>query len=235
MLIPFELLPTSRIRGIIHIGAHEAEELDSYTQKGIQKVLWIEANPDKYAILQDRISVHPHMLLGCFAAGEHSGEDISLNIANNGQSSSILEMQDHLEEHPSVVNIGIKRVPLMRVDDFLDDNSLDRQSYNFINLDIQGYELAALRGAQNQLSFVDYIYTEVNERHLYKDCPLIDEVDSFLASFGFRRICIKMTSHGWGDAFYAKPRIIPTSFLIHSKARLLGMKRLLARRLYRRG
>ena len=41
---------------------------------------------------------------------------------------------------------------------------------NFLNLDIQGAELKALKSLQDYLHKVDYIYTEVNVDYLYVDC-----------------------------------------------------------------
>jgi hypothetical protein len=90
MLIPLQDLPTAKIRGIIHVGAHEAEELDAYEAFGITQVLWIEANPYKASLLSAKLAGHRQMRLGMFAAAGNDGGVVNLNIANNGQSSSVL-------------------------------------------------------------------------------------------------------------------------------------------------
>ena len=59
--------------------------------------------------------------------------------------------------------------------------------FNFINLDIQGTELKALKGLDKYLNNIDYIYIGIN-----KDCNLIDE---YLEKYNF----IKMEY-----AFYIK-------------------------------
>jgi hypothetical protein len=46
------------------------------------------------------------------------------------------------------------------------------------------------------------MYLEVNEKELYKDCGLINDVDNFLSQYNFKRVLTKMTTHGWGDALY---------------------------------
>lgn len=76
--------------------------------------------------------------------------------------------------------------------------------YDFINLDIQGAELLALKGATSILPFVKAIYTEVNEKELYEGCALIEELDAYLKQNGFTRILTNMTKHGWGDALYIR-------------------------------
>jgi hypothetical protein len=81
---------------------------------------------------------------------------------------------------------------------------LDFSNYNMLNMDIQGAELLALKGATNLLKTMDYLYLEVNTAHLYKECALINEIDEFVKKFGFMRVSTKMTEFEWGDAFYIK-------------------------------
>ena len=78
--------------------------------------------------------------------------------------------------------------------------------YNFWNIDIQGAELHALKGAGDILNNVNILYLEVNTKHLYKNCPLLNEIDEFIEPKGFVRVALEMTSHGWGDALYIKNR-----------------------------
>ncbi len=57
MLIPFKFLTTNpeKIKGIIHIGAHELEELEVYLEKKVERVIWIEANPEKYKLIEKKL------------------------------------------------------------------------------------------------------------------------------------------------------------------------------------
>ncbi len=46
MLINFnDLFLLKKVNGIIHIGAHELEELSRYLKRNVSRVIWIEANP----------------------------------------------------------------------------------------------------------------------------------------------------------------------------------------------
>jgi hypothetical protein len=77
--------------------------------------------------------------------------------------------------------------------------------FNLINLDIQGAELKALKGMEEYLPKIDYIYTEVNADYVYEECNLIGEIDDYLKTFGFNRYETKWCSdYRWGDAFYKK-------------------------------
>lgn len=196
-------LPMGKVSGFLHIGAHEAEELEGYLLSGVRRVAWIEANPETIPLLEAKLAGLGQMRLGHFAAGSENGL-MTLNVASNGQSSSLLQFGTHQLEHPQVVFTRHVEVRVRKVDDWIDELGLDRSHYKFINLDIQGYELRALQGAVRQLPYVDFVYTEINDKEVYAGCPLIGDIDEFLAKFGFRRIAPAMTQHGWGDAFYFK-------------------------------
>jgi FkbM family methyltransferase len=204
MLIPFNQMPVDDIKGVIHIGAHEAEELAGYCDFGISKVLWVEANSLKWDLLAEKISPYPSMVLGKFAAAACSNKLATLKIANNGQSSSLLEFGSHSTSYPGIKFIDEVTVNLLAVDDWLDQLGANRESYNFVNIDIQGYELEALRGMIKQLKHVDYIYTEINTADVYKDCAHVADLDQFLSGFGFRRVTTKETEEDWGDALYSR-------------------------------
>lgn len=90
------------------------------------------------------------------------------------------------------------------MDTFIKDNNIDISKYNFLNLDIQGAELMALKGFGDLLHKIDYIYSEVNQEELYKDCALIQDLDNYLSKYRFKRVISTMTQFGWGDAFYIK-------------------------------
>lgn len=209
MLITFEeikkyFLPENFPKNVIHIGAHHAEELTGYLSIGINQILWIEANPMVFYQLEEKIKHHEGSKAYCFAAHEKDNLHINFNIANNGESSSILDFGTHSSEHPHVKFINKINVTTKKIDSFIEENEVSREQFDFINIDIQGAELLALRGMQKQLSFCNYLYLEVNEKHLYEDCSLIKDVDEFLSNFSFERKITKMTQHGWGDAFYVK-------------------------------
>jgi FkbM family methyltransferase len=197
-------MPIGDIRGVIHIGAHEAEELPGYSSAGISKVLWVEANPLKWQLLVDKISPFPDMVLGRFAAAAVSNQEAILNVASNGQSSSILEFGSHQNSYPNINFVDKVVVDLQSVDDWIDQLGAIRKVYNFVNIDIQGYELEALRGMRKQLKYVDYVYTEINTSDVYKDCAHVADLDQFLGDFGFSRVATKETNEGWGDAFYSR-------------------------------
>ena len=90
----------------------------------------------------------------------------------------------------------------------LDDMNLDR-CFNFLNIDVQGYELEVLKGAKNTLESVDYIMCEINritpEKKLdYNNASLIEDLRLFLDSYGFSLVEENWAGVSWGDGLFVK-------------------------------
>ena len=45
---------------------------------------------------------------------------------------------------------------------------------------------------------IDYIYTEVNDDYVYKNCALITDLDEYLSKYNFIRCDTKFTDFNWG-------------------------------------
>ena len=191
-----------KINGALHIGADECQELEFYKNLGLKEedIIWIEANKDRVDLMKNR----GYKGLYNATITDKDDNDVTFHISNNFQSSSVLELGTHLTEHPDVNFVNHVDQKSVTVDTFFNRNDIDSKKYNFWNIDIQGAELLALKGGSESLKNVDMIYLEVNEKHLYLDCPLIDEIDDYLSEYGFDRVITKMTNHGWGDALYIK-------------------------------
>lgn len=188
------------IIGGFHLGAHECEELDFYSRLGLkpEEIVWIDAIPAKVteAINRNIPNVYNAVITDC------DDVDVTFNISNNVQSSSVLEFGTHAQEHPCVVYVDKICLKSITVDSFFERNNIDAAKYNFWNFDIQGAELMALKGAAKSIHYAKAIYLEVNETELYKNCGLINDIDAFLSQYKFKRVLTNVTQHGWGDALY---------------------------------
>ena len=206
MLISFEeinnILLTKNIiiNGAFHIGAHECEELNFYNQIGIKNddIIWVDAIPSKVDEAKNR---GIHNIYNAVIT-DKDDEEIVFNISNNVQSSSVLEFGTHSQEHPQVIYVDTIKQTSITIDTFFERNNINSSKYDFWNFDIQGAELMALKGATQNIKNVKALYLEVNEKELYKNCGLIQDIDDFLIQYNFKRVLTKMTCHGWGDALY---------------------------------
>lgn len=187
-----------QIKGILHVGAHECEELNDYEIYITRdKILWVEGMPNKVDFCKQKF---PNVLIENAVISDKI-EQVVFNISNNGQSSSILDFGLHSIYHPDVVYVKSYNVETKLLKNIICNYNID---YNFINLDIQGVELKALKSMEEYLYKIDYIYTEVNSDYVYKDCNIVTEIDEYLKQFGFERVETCWTNNKWGDAFYIK-------------------------------
>lgn len=208
MLIPFsecvKILKDHNIsvKGILHIGAHECEELKDYVSEGIYpgNIDWIEANK----VIVERMKSRGIPNIHNFAVDSEEGE-AEFFVTNNGQSSSLLKFGTHEQSYPWCKVTEVQKVQKKRLDTFFKENpSFSVAEHNFWNLDIQGSELNALKSAEDYLNTVDAIYSEINIQYVYQNCGLLQEMDNFLATKGFQRVKTSMTDAGWGDALWIK-------------------------------
>ena len=231
MLLDFDHIVTHyniKSKGIIHIGAHYGFELYQYLKHQIKKILMFEPQEKAFKQLQFNISqIKPSYNVRIdtekMALGNFKGEvDMFVEKENMGMSSSILEPEFVSTQYPQITFKDKERVKINTLDDYLNSATRIGQQlaagapasaidagdaptfYDFINIDVQGYELEVFKGALKTLKNVNYIITEVNREELYKECAKVEELDSFLGEFGFKRELTSWEGQTWGDAFYLK-------------------------------
>jgi FkbM family methyltransferase len=205
MLIPFGTLVKKyglKVRGVLHVGAHACEEQSAYVAEGVKDIVWLEANP-RLVQIQKALGRDIHQIL----ASDTDDKEVEFHIANNGQSSSMLELGVHKTYHPDVSYVGDVKLKTKRIDTLAKEQKWDMKRFNFVNLDVQGADLLALKGMGSLLDGFDAVYVEVNTDDVYVGCAKLPEMDAFLGSHGFVRKELVMTPNKWGDAFYirAKP------------------------------
>jgi FkbM family methyltransferase len=187
------------IKGIIHIGGHFGQEFRTYEQLNVEEVMFFEPVPRTFETLKQNVG--EKAILNNCALGNFEGEiEMFVESANQGQSSSILEPLVHLNQYPHIRFETKEMVKIKKLDSFIDTVG----KYNFINIDVQGYELEVFKGGSEYLNSVDYIMTEVNRDEVYKGCPMVEELDEFLKPYGFERVETTWDGITWGDAFYVK-------------------------------
>ena len=200
-------------KGVIHVGAHAGSEVSVYKQIGFEKIVLIEANPALCSILRNKFEHDASVTVLHCAVSDRNGR-AKLNLTSFDQSSSLLPLKRHSEIYPTITKIAEIEVPGRTLDHLLFELSVDPSDYNFINIDIQGAELLALKGALLTLKGIDAINIEVNFEELYEGCALFEEVNGFLGSQGFCRASISTPHHPtWGDAFYVRRACVTMSSL----------------------
>lgn len=202
MLIPLPDLINKydlNLRGVLHLGANEAQEADTYDKCGIKKMVFIEALPDICEKARLRVqSYNAEVIQACLS---NNVEDVTFNIANNGaQSSSFLNLGEiHKQQHPEVEFIGSVKMITSR----LDSLDINWEGLDYLVSDLQGVDLRAIEGMGDKLHQFKAANIEINNSYVYENCDLAGELDSYMKSFGFERVETKWVGQ-WGDSFFVK-------------------------------
>lgn len=189
------------VTGVLHVGAHLAEEASIYADLDIHNVWWVEANPAVFDQITQNLAVYPNQLLIPGLVYHTAGVELPFNITNyDGMSSSILEFGTHPNFSPDTVFVDKIIAVTTTIDDIV---RVEGVQANFLNMDLQGAELMALCGAVDFLHQVDYIMTEVNCEEVYVGCAQVEQLDEFLSDFA-RVDTYWVPDQGWGDALYIR-------------------------------
>ncbi len=203
-------LPGDR-RGLVMVdgGAHDGQMARRFVERfpGIG-VYGFEPNADLFPRLQANLSGVP---------GERrqlalSSRTRTLKMFINGSpmTSSVLPRNENSERYfDAVTRIKeVRELEATSLDDWFDRSGLDR--VDIIKLDLQGYELEALRGAERLLAKgVACVYLEVNYVPFYEGSATFGEIDVFMRTRGYKLFNLYNTcTHlpaghiGSGDALY---------------------------------
>jgi FkbM family methyltransferase len=203
-------------KGVVHVGAHWAEEHEDYMKWGIERFVYIEPCEKAFDILRKKFGVFGNgdiinigddifgiKMFKC-ACGSFEKENAPMYVShqNQGQSNSLLRPELHLLQHPEVVFNDAEVIKLVT----LDSIPIDKQKYDMLVMDVQGYEGEVLKGAEDTLRNINIIYSEINRGQTYSMNMEVDELDELLAREGFIRVETFWPSENltWGDAVYIK-------------------------------
>lgn len=189
------------INNIIHVGGHHGQEIKLYKDINPQcRIEIFEPHPRTYEILKNNIKDFSDVVSHNVALGpEESIMTMYVENANQGQSNSLLRPKHHTAQYPHIRFNSTIDVPVKTLDSF----SLD-DSFNFISIDVQGFELEVLKGATNTLQHINYLIAEINNTELYENCCMVNELDDFLAHYNLKRVETDWEGGTWGDGFYIK-------------------------------
>lgn len=204
MLISFTNLKKKynmNISGIIHVGGHHGEEISEYVHTGVQDIVIFEPLESNFNVLFRNVNDLNANIVGHQVALGSIEKEVEMYVSSNdGLSSSVLKPKVHLTQYRDITFNQIEKVEMQTLD------SYGYKGYNFINMDVQGYELEVLKGAQKTLEYIDYVYCEVNRDEVYEGNAYIEEIDEFLSSYNMERVETEWTGETWGDALYIRKK-----------------------------
>jgi len=193
-----------RVTGILHGGAHLAEEAPDYELffPG-RPVWWVEANPDVLMTIMQVLQPYPgqHLIHALLTDVDNTTQEF--NVTNyDGMSSSIFEFGTHPQFSPDTVFTHKRVLRTRTIDSLVQEHSIEA---NMLVMDLQGAEGLALAGAKGLLPKLDFVMTEVNKEEVYRGCAKVWDLDDVLLANGLQRVeTFWVGDQGWGDGLYER-------------------------------
>jgi FkbM family methyltransferase len=195
-----------KITGVSHFGAHRGQELQEYIELKIKDIHLFEPQKKYFKELTKISNEHENIFVYNFGLGSNNIiTKLYSSSVFEGVSASILKPLKHKDYFPEVVfDLPSEEVEIVKYDD------LKIKNVNFLNIDIQGYELQALKGSVNSLKAIDCLFIEVSRDEFYEQNVKIKELDKFLKENSFVRVETFWINNTvpQGDALYIKSNFI---------------------------
>ena len=168
------------VRTVIDVGA-SIGEFSASMRKLFPQAKIYAFEPVSFTELTRKMSVDPLFHAYPYALGEKNAL-ATMNANEFAPSSSLLPMAEaHVAEFPYTAHSKSIEVQMRR----LDSLSLQLTKPMLIKLDVQGFELHVLRGAEETLPRVQVVECELSLLPLYSGQPLIGDVVGHLDARGF--------------------------------------------------
>ncbi len=205
MLLDFKHLVRKyqmKFDNVTAVGAHWGEEYEDYILAGAKHITMIEPCAKAFDVLRSKFGNNDNVRLYNCACGDTRGFATMYtgdNTINHGQSNSLLAPALHLQLHKEVEFPDVEEVSIAFLDDMLEEGKEPK----LLVMDCQGYEGHVIRGAAETLKTVQYIYTEVNKKEVYRGNTHIDELKELLPDFEIVEIG-SWVGDAWTDCLFKR-------------------------------
>ena len=110
--------------------------------------------------------------------------EMDMHVAGMDDSSSLLPITKLQEKlYPGTGEIKRNTVKVQRLSDSISLNEINAPA--MLKIDVQGYELEALRGCEKMLDRFSYVYAECSFIELYSGQALVDDIIAWLRERGW--------------------------------------------------
>jgi FkbM family methyltransferase len=149
----------------------------------------------------------PDVRLHALALGPRDGTT-TIEVMDFSDASSVLPLTANGRATFQIRPAAQREVRLATLDGLVASGAA--RPADLLKLDVQGYELEVLRGAESSLAAASHVLLEVSFREFYRGQPLFAEVVAFLAARGLHLMALgAATSLGQAlvqtDALFARP------------------------------
>lgn len=162
-----------------------------------------EPVPEVYSHLVKATSALRNVSTYSVALGETPGTaEMHIGSGTHDASGSLLAPKETKQVFPELSLDTVVEVGVTTIEAWATEHQIDR--IDGMWLDMQGYELAALKAAGPIIDTVQAIVIEMSVVELYEGCPLWPEVREWLEETGFRVEIEDLYHPATGDALVVR-------------------------------
>jgi FkbM family methyltransferase len=173
----------SRVDGVVHVGANTGQERFLYDRHGLS-VAWVEPLPDVCAELRRNIRDFPLQSAFCRLLSDREHPAVDFRVAcDGGLSSSLFDLAE--PRRIAAEFVSWVTTPSSTLEALVREEGIDLARHQALVLDVQGAELAVLRGAGEMLAAFRYIQVDAGDLDAYVGGCRLDEIRRFLGDRGF--------------------------------------------------
>lgn len=168
---------------VLDVGGHHGQfTLFALERFPSAEVITFEPQADGADKIREVTAGEPRVRLENYALGAESGS-AELNISKRSDSSSLLPIgEGQTTAFPGTEAASTETIEVETLDNLLPEAPA---APVLLKIDVQGFELDVLRGAERTLGSIDTIFAECSFVELYEGQPLIGEIVEFLAGHDF--------------------------------------------------
>jgi FkbM family methyltransferase len=189
---------------MIDCGAHDGADTIELEKILGGEIHAFEPVDDIYARLKRRTAVYPAIKCYQLALSDSNGkQSFYVSEGASDASSSLMEPQDHLVDHPDTKFTRKIEVQTQTLDSWAADNHI--RKIDMLWLDMQGFEMQMLQASKTIFPTVAVIHTEVSMKETYKGVPTYNYFRSYLEDNGFNLV-LSAIPDGWdmGNALFVR-------------------------------
>lgn len=189
-------IETLGIDMVLDVGANEGQFVGWMRDRGFSGgIVSFEPQRAVFERCASRWSKDP-MWKGIHTALGEASAEITMNVAGNSVSSSLLPMlESHVDALPESAIVATETVSVARLDEAVLPYLAGAKSV-FLKIDTQGYERPVLRGASAVLGRVNFIELEMSLVPLYEGQVLMPDMMKEVEALGFTPVALE---NGFAD------------------------------------
>jgi FkbM family methyltransferase len=185
------LLAWKDVDTVIDVGANVGQFGTRIREAGYRgRIISFEPLARAFAGLAAATDGDPRWDCHRLALGARAGHE-TLHVSADLEASSILAMEDrHVRHWPPSAYVGAEAVEVVALD-AVAPSLLPERGRLYVKLDVQGYELEVLRGAEEVLARAELLEAELSLVPLYRGGPLYREVLDHIERRGFELVSVE--------------------------------------------